>query len=182
MRLRACLSRRLFARSLSDSLMTTMDRLAGRGEGEMWTEAHRARHEARLKSMVSFGAVGQVAQWLERADPPRSGQATSYAAVVRALAWHLRVGGAGRSLPGGLVSWRTAYGWFRRWQEQGLFDALLRYVAKLRRRAGGRKAEPRLAVIDTQSVKSAFCVAKAPVVRRHGKLIRWRHREPSHPA
>ena len=41
----------------------------------MWTKAHRARHDARLKSMVPFGAVGQMARWLERADPPRSGQA-----------------------------------------------------------------------------------------------------------
>ena len=102
----------------------------------MWTEAHRARHEAALKSMVSFHTVGQVAQWLERADPPRSGRATPYAAVVRALAWQLRVGGSWRSLPAGLVPWRTAYGWFRRWQEQGLFDALLRHVAVLRRHRG----------------------------------------------
>ena len=119
----------------------------------MWTEAHRARHETRLKSMVSFHAVGQVAQWLERADPPRSARATPYGAVVRALAWHLRVGGAWRALPFGLVPWRTAYGWFRRWLEQGLFDALMRHVAVLRRKASGRKARPRLAVIDTQSVK-----------------------------
>src|SRR5215213_6335646 len=34
----------------------------------------------------------------------------------------------------------------------GLFEALLRQVAGLRRRAAGRKPEPRLAVIDTQSV------------------------------
>jgi hypothetical protein len=55
---------------------------------------------------------------------------------VRALAWHLRVGGAWRALhpglvhPGlvhpGLVHWRTACGWLRRWLELGLFDILLR--------------------------------------------------------
>lgn len=81
----------------------------------MWTKAHRARHDARLKEVVSLYAVGQVARWLERADPPRSGRATPYAAVVRALAWHLRVGGAWRALPSGLVHWRTAYGWLRHW-------------------------------------------------------------------
>ena len=118
----------------------------------MWTKAHRARHEAHLKSMVLFGAVGQVAGWLERADPPRSEKATPYAAVVRALAWHLRVGGAWRALPESLPPWRTVYGWFRRWQALGLFDALLRHVAGLRRRDRGRRAGPRLAVIDTQSV------------------------------
>ena len=42
----------------------------------MWTKAHRARHEARLKDMVRVGAVGEVVRWLERADPPRSPQRT----------------------------------------------------------------------------------------------------------
>src|SRR3954454_8173324 len=69
----------------------------------MWTEAHRARHDARLKEIVSLNAVGQIARWLERADPPRSGRATPYAAVVRAIAWHLRIGGpcGGRCRPAG---------------------------------------------------------------------------------
>ena len=58
----------------------------------MWTEAHRARHDAHLKEIVSLHAVGQVARWLERVDPPRSGRATPYGAVVRAIAWHLRIG------------------------------------------------------------------------------------------
>jgi transposase len=129
-----------------------MIRLAGRGEGTMWTKAHRARHDAHLKEIVSLHAVSEVARWLERADPPRSARATAYVAVVRALAWHLRVGGAWRALPPGLVHWRTAYGWLRRWLSLGLFEALLRRVARLRRRAAGRKSEPRLAVIDTQAV------------------------------
>ena len=80
----------------------------------MWTEAHRARHEARLKSRVTMEAVGQVAAWLERADPPRSGRATPSVAVVGAIAWHLRVGGAWRALPpqsaGATSAWNR-----RRW-------------------------------------------------------------------
>jgi hypothetical protein len=50
------------------------------------------------------------------------------------------------------MSWRMAYGSFRRWLGLGLFDALLRHVAVLRCKAWGHKAQPRLAVIDTQSV------------------------------
>src|SRR5919202_1830766 len=119
----------------------------------MWTKAPRARHDARLKEVVSLHAVGEVARWLERVDPPRSARATPYAAVVRGLAWHLRAGGAWRALPFGLVHWRTAYGWLRRRLGSGLLEALLRHVAGLRRRAAGRKPEPRLAVIDTQSVE-----------------------------
>src|SRR3954470_22796212 len=67
----------------------------------MWTKAHRARHDARLKQMVSAGAVGEIARWLERADPPRSEQRTPLRPVVAALAWHLRVGGAWRAMPAG---------------------------------------------------------------------------------
>ena len=119
----------------------------------MWTEAHRARHDARLKEIVSLDAVAQVARWLERADPPRSGRATPYGAVVRAIAWHLRIGGPWRALPPSGPHWRTVYGWFRKWLEQGLFDRLLEDVARRRRRARDRRAKPRLSIIDTQAVK-----------------------------
>ena len=53
----------------------------------MWTEAHRARHEPRLKGLVAAHAVEEIAGWLERADPPRSGRATPVRRVVGAIAW-----------------------------------------------------------------------------------------------
>src|ERR1700739_205016 len=62
----------------------------------MWTEAHRARHEARLKDMVRVSAVGEIARWLERADPPRSPRRTPLRWIVAALGWHLRGGGPWR--------------------------------------------------------------------------------------
>src|SRR3954454_7645389 len=49
-----------------------------------------------------------------------------------------RGGGPWRALPAGWPPWRTVYGWFRRWLELGLFDALLREVARRRRRKAGR--------------------------------------------
>src|SRR6476646_81988 len=91
--------------------------VGARGDGELLTEAHRARHEPRLKSVVAAGAVEEIAAWLERADPPRSGRATPVRRVVGAIAWHLRVGGAWRALPPGWPPWRNVYGWFRRWLE-----------------------------------------------------------------
>src|SRR4051794_11107993 len=141
-------------------------------EDGMWTEAHRARHEPGLKELVAACAVEEIAAWLERADPPRSGRATPVRRVVGAIAWHLRVGGRARrvrrgvgaiawhlrvggpwrALPAGWPPWRTVYGWFRRWLELGLFDALLREVARRRRRKGGRRPGPTLAIVDTQAV------------------------------
>src|SRR3954467_10505045 len=51
---------------------------------------------------------------------------------------------------------RTIYGWFRRWLALGRFDALLRDVARRRRREGGRRPGPTLAIVDTQAVR---CIA-----------------------
>jgi putative transposase len=106
--------------------------------------------------MVSQWAEKKVARWLEPADPPRSAAATPTLAVVRAIAWHLRVGGAWRALPLHLPPWRTVYGWFRRWLSLGLFDRLMCEVAVRRRRAAGRRSRPTLGIIDTQTVK---CIA-----------------------
>jgi putative transposase len=119
----------------------------------MWTKAHRARHEAGLKEMVLSCAVEEMARWLGRVDPPRSGRATPTLPVVGAIAWHLRVGGSWRALPGRFPAWRTVYGWFRRWLALGLFERLLCDIARLRRRAAGRRPEPSRAIIDTQTVK-----------------------------
>src|SRR3954469_23941516 len=49
-----------------------------------------------------------------------------------------------------------AYGWFRRWLDLGVLDALLYEVARRRRRKAGRRRGPTLAIVDTQAVK---CVA-----------------------
>ena len=65
----------------------------------MWTKAHRARHEAGLREMISSYAVEEMARWLERADPPRSERATPALPVGSAIAWHLRAGGSWRALP-----------------------------------------------------------------------------------
>ncbi len=122
----------------------------------MWTEAQRARHEPRLKELVSGRSADEIAGWLGRADPPRSGRATPTRRVVGAIAWHLRVGGPWRVLPQGFPPWRTVYGWFRRWLDLGLFDVLLRDVARRRRRKVGRRRGPSLGIVDTQTVK---CIA-----------------------
>jgi transposase len=119
----------------------------------LWTEAHRARHEPRLKELVGTCAVEEIARWRGRADPPLSGRATPVRRVVGAIAWHLRVGGPWRSLPQGWPPWRTVYGWFRRWLDLGLFEVLLRDVARRRRRRAGRRPGPTLGIVDTQVVK-----------------------------
>jgi putative transposase len=131
----------------------TSIRLAGRTGGGIWTDAHRARHEASVKEMVTQESIEEMAWWLERAAPPASDNASDYTQVVAGIAWHLRNGGGWRALPGDFPPWRTVYGWFRCWCEKGLFDQYMREVACRRRRAAGRRPPPRLCIIDTQAVK-----------------------------
>ena len=52
----------------------------------MWTHAHRARHEASVKEMVTRESIEEMARWLERADPPASDEATDYTQVMAGLA------------------------------------------------------------------------------------------------
>jgi len=119
----------------------------------MWTDRHRTRHEARLKDMVLQTGLDEVARFLERADPPGRPEATPARRVLAAIAWHLRGGGAWRALPADFPPWCTVCGWFRRWIDKGLFESLMRALARRQRRRCGRRSEPRLVIIDTQSVK-----------------------------
>src|SRR5215218_5260359 len=142
--------------------------LDARSDGQVWTEAHRARHEQHLKELVSGHAADEIAGWLGRADPPRSGRATPARRVVGAIAWHLRVGGPWRALPQG----------FPRWLELGLFEVLLREVARRRRRKVGRRPGPSLGIIDTQTVKCiavrgprGYDAAKGTVGRKRVALV-----------
>src|SRR4051795_3828195 len=68
----------------------------GRGDRGMAGAGRPAAGRARDRG--PGGGGGELAAWLERADPPRSGRATPVRRVVGAIAWHLRVGGPWRAL------------------------------------------------------------------------------------
>ncbi|WP_419829966.1 IS5 family transposase [Methylobacterium sp.] len=85
--------------------------------------------------------------------PPARLDATPARRVLAGIAWHLRTGGAWRALPARFPAWRTVYGWFRRWIDKGLFESLMPALVRRQRRCCDRRPTPRLAIIDTQSVK-----------------------------
>src|SRR4051794_5053083 len=73
--LRACLSADQPVAPLGRGVSEGGARSSGMGVADaMWTEAHRARHEPRLKAAVAACAVEEIAARLERANPPRRGR------------------------------------------------------------------------------------------------------------
>ena len=84
----------------------------------MWTKEHRARHEPRLKDMISHVCREEVARWPEQADPPRSGQRPRWrlcgrspgicALVARGGPCRRICRRGGRCMAGPDASWRLA--------------------------------------------------------------------------
>lgn len=74
--------------------------------------------------------------------------------VVNAILYLVRGGNSWRAIPHDLAPWQTTYYYFTKWQKCGVWkkihDKLLDHV----RIAKGRKADPSVAILDSQSVKT----------------------------
>ena len=82
--------------------------------------------------------------------------------VVNALFYRNREGCSWRALPHDFPAWKTVYNYSRRWQWDGTWERLLQQLRQQVRVAAGREPTPRVAVIDSQSVKAT------PVGGPHG--------------
>jgi putative transposase len=74
--------------------------------------------------------------------------------VVNALFYRNREGCSWRALPHDFPPWKTVYNYFQWWQWDGTWDKLLQRLRQDVRVAAGRQPTPRVAVIDSQSVKT----------------------------
>jgi putative transposase len=96
--------------------------------------------------------------------------------IVEAILYLDRTGCAWRYLPADFPPWKTVYGYFAAWRDDGtlvrLHDALRTQV----RAAAGRNSEPTAAVIDSQSVRAADTVPKASRGWDNGKKVNGRKR------
>ena len=61
-----------------------------------------------------------------------------------------------RALPHEFPAWQTVYSFFRRAKETGLWDKILQHLVKVTRRRAGRNPNPTYAIIDSQSVDTAY--------------------------
>ncbi|MFE0421449.1 IS5 family transposase [Streptomyces sp. NPDC058953] len=78
--------------------------------------------------------------------------------IMNAILYVDRTGVQWRYLPHDFPHWNSVYGYFAKWQRDGVFVQLNGLLRELVREREGRNAEPSACVIDAQSVKTSTSV------------------------
>src|SRR6202042_518388 len=125
----------------------------------MWTKEHRETHR---QSGHGFPSDLTDAQWarLEPLIPPaKTGgrpRKTDMRAAMNAIFYLLRTGWPWRYLPRDSFPPRsTVYNIFRKFQRDGVWEAIWAELHMALRERMGREASPSATVLDSQFVKSA---------------------------
>ncbi len=96
--------------------------------------------------------------------------------IMDAILYVDRTGVQWRYLPHDFPNWNTVYGYFARWQQEGVFAQLNGLLRQLLRQKENREAEPSACVIDAQSVKTSTSVLATSQGIDAGKKIVGRKR------
>ena len=97
-------------------------------------------------------------------------------AIVDAIRYLVRSGGAWRLLPGGFPPWQTVYWWFATWTADATLDRVHDALRDQVRLAAGRDPAPSAAIIDAQSVRAADTVPRSSRGFDAGKKLNGRKR------
>ncbi|MFC9855922.1 IS5 family transposase [Streptomyces prasinus] len=96
--------------------------------------------------------------------------------ILNAILYVDRTGVQWRYLPHDFPPWETVYGYFAKWQKDGVFAQLNGLLRELVRQKEGRRGSPSACVIDAQSVKTSTSVPAASQGTDAGKKIVGRKR------
>ena len=75
--------------------------------------------------------------------------------ILDAIFYVLRSGCAWRMMPHDFPPWQTVYGYFRTWQQENRWETINDALREAVRLEAGRKAQPSMGLIDSQSVKTS---------------------------
>lgn len=75
--------------------------------------------------------------------------------IINAILYAARTGCQWRMLPRSFPNWSTVYGIFWRWRNDGTWTRIHDALREKARRASGKKSTPTVAIIDSQSVRTA---------------------------
>jgi transposase len=76
--------------------------------------------------------------------------------VVEALLYVVKTGCQWRQLPSNFPPWKTVHEHFRAWRDSGVWERVGKTLREQGRSAKGRNAVPSVAIIDSQSAKTAL--------------------------
>ena len=103
-------------------------------------------------------------QWarIEHLVPPvrsgtsRGGRPAKYSRreILNAIFYVTKTGTHWRLMPHDLPPWKSAYYYFMRWRDAGVFEQINTALRKEVRRKEGRNPEPSAVIMDSQSVKT----------------------------
>jgi putative transposase len=95
-----------------------------------------------------------VEPFLPDAKPGGRPRKTDLREVLNALFYVVRSGCQWRMIPHEFPAWRTCYNYYRAWIDRGTWDEIIYLLRTDVRTQAGRKEQPRVAAIDSQSVKT----------------------------
>src|ERR1700709_1298721 len=124
----------------------------------MWTDENRAGYD-RSKLRYPSDLTDQEWSLIEPLIPPARRGGNRRTVVVRdvvdGVMYILSTGCQWSALPKDLPPRSTVNDYFRRWSDDGTLDRIHHALYVQCRELAGRKASPSVAIIDSQSVKSA---------------------------
>lgn len=136
----------------------------------MWTDQHRATYKREAQgypSDLSDDEWTRLAPLIPPAAPGGRPRKTDMRAAMNAIFYLLRTGCPWRYLPrDGFPPRSTVYNIFRKFQREGVWDAIWAELLVALREREGREASPSAAIVDSQCVKSAEKGAPKPGVKR----------------
>jgi putative transposase len=109
---------------------------------------------ARYPSDLSDEQWAEIKVYLPSGKAGGRPRSTDLREVLNALLYILRSGCSWRMLPHEFPKWQTVYTYFRAWQGSGLWERMLDGLREDVRIEQGRNPQPRLVILDSQSVKT----------------------------
>jgi transposase len=76
--------------------------------------------------------------------------------VTDALLYVVKTGCQWRHLPDNFAPWKTVHEQFRIWRDNGVWERVGKMLREQGRKAKGRNATPTVAILDSQSAKTAL--------------------------
>src|SRR5664279_3017583 len=75
--------------------------------------------------------------------------------IWNAILYLLKTGCQWRMLPHDFAKWQVVYYYYKRWQDEEVYDLILEQLRSKARKAKGQNADPSVGIMDSQSVRSA---------------------------